>query len=459
MRLSLKRIMPGRIFDRDGILPIKRVLPKTLFARSLLILIIPVLLIQVIATFTFFDRHWNKMTSRLGFAIAGEIAFIAAEIESDPSVDNIKKISNYAANSLDLLIGFKKDAALDSEQENVSGMLWGSMIAEKLSVEIRNKVAREFLLDVDLQEKWIEVTVQLNNGVLSVSLPQRRLFSSSGYIFLLWMIASSIILLAIAILFMRNQIRPIRRLAIAAERFGKGRDVHAYKLEGALEVRQAGQAFMDMRKRIQRQISQRTEMLAGVSHDLRTPLTRMKLQLAMLGDSPDVEALKTDVSEMERMIEGYLEFVRGEGGEQVSLTSLGLLLQKVAASSKRQGRDIEFFCPEGINIMMRPMAFERCITNLVNNACRYAGHVWIGVQRNEDKVDITVDDNGPGIPEDQYESVFKPFYRVDTSRNVATGGVGLGLPIAMDIVHSHGGKIWLERSPQGGLRVNIRLPV
>ncbi|GJL85364.1 MAG: ATPase [Micavibrio sp.] len=457
MRIQILR----QIFDRDGIIPIKRLLPKTLFARSLLILVMPVLLIQLITTFVFFDRHWNRMTSRLAFAVSGEIATIALQIENDPSPENVRNISSYTASSLDLLIGFDKGAILEIDPVDNKGAVWGSMVAETLDNEIRNHMDRPFLLDADFEEKWMEVTIQLENGVLSVSLPQRRLFSSSSYIFLIWMIVVSIILLAIAVLFMRNQIRPIRRLAIAAERFGKGRDVHAYKLEGASEVRQAGQAFLDMRKRIQRQITQRTEMLAGVSHDLRTPLTRMKLQLAMLGDSPDVDAMKNDLSEMERMIEGYLEFVRGEGGEQVSMVNLADLLQKVAVSSKRQGRDLTLAGSEDINMMLRPMAFERCLTNLVNNAGKYADHVWIAARNIEDggKIEITVDDNGPGIPEDKYEDVFKPFYRVDSSRNVATGGVGLGLPIAMDIVHSHGGKIWLEKSGQGGLRVTIHLPV
>lgn len=455
------RLFPRKLFARDGIIPIKRLLPKTLFARSLLILVTPVLLIQIITTLVFFDRHWTRITSRLAFGVSGEIAMIAAQIEADESPENVKMISSQAATSLDMLISFSKDAKLEETGDDKSNTVWRSMMAETLNRELKQHLTQPFLLDTDNQEKWMEVTVQLEGGVLSVSLPQRRMFSSSSYIFLLWMIAASIVLLAIAILFMRNQIRPIRRLAVAADRFGKGREVHAYKLEGAIEVRQAGQAFLDMRKRIQRQISQRTEMLAGVSHDLRTPLTRMKLQLAMLGDGPDIEAMKGDVAEMEKMIGGYLEFVRGEGGEQVSMVSLDDLLQRVVVSAKRQGRDISLTEGTQINMMLRSMAFERCLTNLVNNACKYADHVWIAARRVEggEKIEITVDDNGPGIPEDKYEDVFKPFYRVDSSRNAATGGVGLGMPIAMDIVHSHGGKIWLEKSREGGLRVVILLPV
>jgi len=453
------RILPKNFFASDGIFPLKRIVPKTLFARSLLIIVTPIFLIQVIATFVFFDRHWNKMTSRLAYGVAGEIAMMATSIEQDPSSDNVIELSGYAGSNLDLLISFHNGETLKEEDRSFVKPVWEYMVSETLSREIKSKVARPFLLDVDLKEKWVQVSIQLDNGVLDVSLPQRRLYSSSGYIFLLWMIGTSIVLLIIAILFMRNQIRPIRRLSIAAERFGKGRDVHNFKLEGAAEVRQAGQAFLDMRKRIQRQISQRTAMLAGVSHDLRTPLTRLKLQLEMMGDSPDIDAMKNDIAEMERMIGGYLEFVRGEGEEPISLTDINDLMDKIVISTRRQGRDLTMQKGEAVTLMLRPMAFERCLMNLVNNAGKYADHIWVSAQRIEGRIEITVDDNGPGIPEDEYEEVFRPFYRVDGSRNPETGGVGLGLPIAMDIVHSHGGKIWLERSAYGGLRAVIQLPV
>jgi two-component system osmolarity sensor histidine kinase EnvZ len=447
-------------FLKGRSLGVKRMLPKTLFARSLLILITPIVLIQVIATFTFFDRHWTKMTSRLAVGVAGEIAMLADSLETDPSVENVQRMTQYAAQYLDLLIGFNKGAELGEEEAGTMMVpVWESMVAERLAAEMHSAVRRPFLLDVDLQEKWVQVSVQLSNGVLDISLPQRRLFSSSGYIFLLWMISASVLLLLIATLFMRNQIRPIRRLAVAAERFGKGRDVHNFKLEGAAEVRQAGQAFLDMRERIKRQISQRTAMLAGVSHDLRTPLTRIKLQLEMMGDSPDIEAMKGDIKEMGRMIEGYLDFVRGEGEEQAVPTKLGDLLEKILTSARRQGRDLGLTINEDMYVILRPLAFERCLTNLVTNAFKYADHVWLAADRINDKVEITVDDDGPGIPPDQYEEVFKPFYRVDSSRNASTGGVGLGLPIAMDIVHAHGGRIWLERSAHGGLRVVIHLPL
>ena len=307
--------------------------------------------------------------------------------------------------------------------------------------------------------------VALQDGVLSVSPPQRRLFSSTGYIFLLWVMFSSIILLAISVLFMRNQIRPIRRLAIAAERIGKGRDLPpSFKPEGAREVRQASRAFIDMHDRIKRQIMQRTAMLAGVSHDLRTPLTRLKLQVAMLGNTPDSEAMKQDIGDMERMLNAYLDFVRGEGGEASLRIDLKEMLNRVVQATRRTGCTVELEADEGdLLISLRAMAFERCLNNIVGNARKYARSIWIKAERRaqdmQDVIVITVDDNGPGIPEEQLQEVFKPFVRLEKSRNAATGGVGLGLSIAQDIVHSHGGEIVLSKSPHGGLRVTLSMPV
>ena len=274
------------------------------------------------------------------------------------------------------------------------------------------------------------------------------------------MFAASTVLLIIAVLFMRNQIRPIRRLAIAAEHFGKGRNVRNFKTEGAKEVRQAGQAFLEMKERIQRQISQRTEMLAGVSHDLRTPLTRLKLQVAMMGDSPDIYEMKKDINDMEEMIDGYLNFVRGEGQEKSALTSLDNLLKDIAFAAKRQGCDVQLELNDlSFSQMLRPVAFKRCLTNITSNAMKYATSIWITMEKTSDKqVEIIIEDNGPGIEDDKLGDVFRPFYRVDSSRNQETVGVGLGLPIAMDIVHAHGGEIWLQKSPRGGLAVHISLP-
>lgn len=438
---------------------LKKLLPRTLLGRSLMILITPILLIQMIATFIFFDRHWSKMTVRLAYSVAGETAMIASALESDPTPKNVQDIIGYASQHLDLLVGFQPGATIEKKSSNFQPDAWKSHMADTLRGQLEINLQRPFYLTIDDDEKWIVIDVQLSEGVLSVILPQRRLFSSSGYIFLLWMIGSSIILLAIAILFMRNQIRPIRKLAAAAERFGKGRDVAYFKPEGAKEVRQAGEAFLDMHKRIKRQIEQRTTMLAGVSHDLRTPLTRLKLQLAMLPASNEIGAMKGDIQEMEKMIGGYLDFVRGEGDEEAQPVSLSVLIEKIADAARRQGLSIETGVPDEVKLMLRPQAFERCLMNIVTNAGQYGKHIWLSTALDGKYLNIVIEDDGPGVPQEQYEDVFRPFYRVDSSRNAATGGVGLGLPIAMEIVHGHGGKIWLEESSYGGLKVIIRLPV
>lgn len=441
---------------------LKRILPRTIFGRSLLILILPMLLLQAITTYIFFDRHWEKMTSRLAFAVAGEVAIMAEVLEGPDGASQIAGLSRYAVQHLDLLISYAPGTSLEDQPASKSKLDWRRlMMADALNQELMSKVRRPFLLDIDSEEKWVDVRVQLDDGVLLVSLPQRRLFSSSSYIVILWMIGSSIILLSIAIIFMRNQVRPIRRLAVAAERFGRGLDVPAsFKPEGAREIRQAAQAFLDMHERVRRQITQRAAMLAGVSHDLRTPLTRMRLQVAMLPEGPDAEALKQDIADMERMINAYLDFAKGEGTEQPVRTDLRQTLEHIVSGMKRQGADIQLDMPRDLSLFLRPVAFERGLTNILTNARKYAPHIWMTAHMMDDEehIEILVDDDGPGIPEDQLEEVFKPFMRVDSSRNTATGGVGLGLPIAREVFHAHGGKIWLEKSPRGGVRAVIQLP-
>ncbi|NCC21203.1 MAG: HAMP domain-containing protein [Alphaproteobacteria bacterium] len=439
---------------RKGIM--KRFLPRTLFGRSLIIVVAPIILLQMVTTYIFFDRHWNRMTGRLAFAVAGETAILADQFESDPPPETVQRIAGYASRNLELLIGFDRGGTLQTVDREHSG--WDSIVASMLAGALENQVRRPFEIAVDIEDKWVSIGVQLTNGVLHVTLPQGRLFSSSGYIFLLWMFGTSIVLIVIAILFMRNQVRPIRRLAVAAERFGKGRDVPAFKPEGAHEVRQAARAFLEMHERVRRQIEQRTAMLAGVSHDLRTPLTRLKLQLAMLGDSPDVQACKADIEVMERMIQGYLDFARGEAGEVATRTDIARMLERLVAAAKREGADIVLSVQGDPGASIRPLAFERCLMNVVANARRFGTTVWINAAATEEAIEIAVDDNGPGVPEERYEDVFKPFFRLDSSRNVETGGVGLGLPIAMDVIHSHGGRIWLEKSKHGGLRVVMTVP-
>lgn len=438
-------------------LSIKKYLPRSLFARSLLILAVPIILIQVISTYVFFDRHWTKMAGRLAVAVAGEVAFLADRVEQNPTELYVEELRKNSMAHMQLSIKYVDEGKIKTDEVRYIGR--GDVIKKTLSHELDRKLKQPYRIFVDVEEKWIQVQVQLESGVLIVTSPERRLFSSSGYVFLLWMIGASAILLVVAILFMRNQIRPIKRLAVAADRFGKGREVPFFKLEGAREVRQAARAFLGMRERIDRQIQQRTAMLAGVSHDLRTPLTRIKLQAEML-EGDDAKALKSDIEDMERMIDAYLQFARGEGDEEMERVDVSDIIQRIVANFGRDGFHISVESKgNNFSLFLRPIAFERCLTNIIANAQKYAAHAWIILKSRDDMITIFVDDDGPGIDEAYYEDVFKPFFREDKSRNTKTGSVGLGLPIAQDIILAHGGEIYLEKSPQGGLRVKIDLPV
>jgi two-component system osmolarity sensor histidine kinase EnvZ len=317
----------------------------------------------------------------------------------------------------------------------------------------------DFTIRSDTDNDTDVVRMQLPEGVLTVEVPSKRLSSFTTNLFYLSMIGSTVILSAVAIIFMRNQLRPIRRLAIAADRFGKGRDMPGFRPHGAEEIRQAAEAFIEMRDRIRRQIQQRTEMLAGVSHDLRTPLTRMKLQLAMLGDGPDIDELRNDVDEMRQMIDAYLAFARGEGTEEATPTDLAAFLEEVVVSARREGADIAFDAPESQVLPLRREAMRRCLANLLSNARRHAQHIRLSVIQDDAAVALVVDDDGPGIPPHQREEAMKPFVRLDESRNQETGGTGLGLAIARDVARRHGGDLVLSTSPMGGLRCTVRLPL
>lgn len=436
---------------------IKKILPRTLFARSLLIIVIPVLLLQGLTTLVFVDNHWRKITSRLAFAVAGEVAVIADDLEGRTSQGKIDTISNTAAQKLDLLITFEAGEVL---QPSVTTRgTWEPFTVEALSKALAAQVRRPYSLSFSPEDDWVNIGVQLDGGVLRVLVLERRLYSTSAYIFLLWVMAASVILFAVSLLFMRNQIRPIRRLAIIAERMGKGQDVHSFKPEGAWEVRQAATAFIQMHERITRAVEQRTAMLAGISHDLRTPLTRLKLGLSLLGNGEDIDALKQDITDMERMVESYINFVRGEGQELTQQVLLHEVLGKIVDSMRRHGTKIIMECSTDIKVNVRPLAFERCIQNVVSNAEKYGKNIWVAADVQNSFVNIFVDDDGIGLSPDLYQDVFKPFFRADTSRNTATGSVGLGLPIVQDIVHAHGGDVSLSESHRGGLRVTISIPI
>lgn len=449
---------------------VKRYLPGALFGRALLIIVTPVVALQLVATLIFYERHWDTVTRRLALGLAGDTALIIEMMHSAAAPEEFAPIFDSAARYMSLRLTYLPGEILPSQQPKVS--VTNRIVDRMLNRAFAAHLYRPFRIDTTSFRDDIEILIQLPDGLLRVLTTRKRVTSSTTYIFIMWMVGTSLILLAVAILFLRNQIRPIRRLAEAAEEFGKGRDVRDFHPSGATEVRQAATAFISMRDRIRRQIAQRTEMLAGVSHDLRTPLTRMKLQLAMLNEGDDVERLKADVADMERMVEGYLAFVRGQDAEAVADTDIADLLRSVAVDAGRQGVVVKVSLPEkatgggedvkpvnGCVIPLRPNAIRRCMTNLVDNAARYGRRVEISVDLREDQVEISVDDDGPGIPQDRREEVFRPFQRLEESRNPETGGMGLGLAIARDVAHNHGGDIELSTSPMGGLRASVRLPV
>lgn len=432
---------------------IKRAMPRGLLGRSLLIIVIPLVLVQVVATVVFYERHWGTVTRRLAQDLAGDIVTIVEFQRAYPGAANRVWLYDLVDDSMGLSITFTEGEVLPNTPESTVGETTGDDLEEVL----RSQLRRPFTI-LNSQERWVEIRVQMQDGVLHIFAPLKRLASSTTYIFLLWMLGTALLVSSVAIIFMRNQVKSVRRLASAADALGKGHDVPYLKPEGAAEVRLAAIAFARMRDRIKSLLGHRTEMLAGVSHDLRTPLTRMKLQLAMMGEAEGVADLKADLEEMGRMIEGYLAFARGEGGEAPVKVELARLLEEVVGGFKRQNQNVDLHIEGDMTLMLRPDAIRRCLNNLIGNATRHAKQVWVRAGLRDHALEILVDDDGPGIPSEMREEVFRPFYRIETSRNKRTGGVGLGLTIARDIVRSHGGDIRLEDNPSGGLRARISLP-
>jgi len=434
---------------------IKRILPRTLLGRSLLIIVSPLILLQIFSAWVFFERHWDTVSIRLARGLAGDIAATMVLLRENSGPNGRKAAFTFAQTHFRIRGSFKEKAIL----KNLKPPDNPGRLERVLRKALSDRTKRPFTINAESLDRDVIINIQLPDGVLYMLAPRKRLFTSTTYLFVALMAGSSLILFAVAMIFMRNQISPIRRLAMAADALGKGRDVEVFRLQGATEVRQAATAFNRMRDRLQRQVGQRTEMLAGVSHDLRTPLTRMKLQLAMLEDTPSAQGLKADVAEMERMVEGYLAFARGEGSEPVSQTNLRDLVEDVVAAARRSGNMVDFTAEGALTLSVRREDLRRCFTNLVSNATQYGTHAVVSAIRKPEIIEVTVDDDGPGIPGQMHEIVFRPFSRLDQSRNVETGGVGLGLTIARDVVHAHGGEIALGDSPLGGLRAQVRLPV
>ncbi len=433
---------------------LKRFLPRSLFGRAVFIVVTPVVLLQIVAAVVFYDRHLDAVTRRLARSVAGDIGFVAAALTREKGSlarFQILQSANYRMNLSFTLNPGQPLKAGPLPQPN-------SPLERLLIRTIDHGLELAFTIENRPKLKNYLIQVAFEGGVLRVLVPHNRITSATLDVLVMWIVGSSLLLLAIAIVFLRNQVRPILRLADAADRFGRGQGVADFKPSGAVEVRRAGEAFLRMRERIERHLRQRTEMLAGVSHDLRTPLTRLKLELAMLKDTPAAEAMQADVDEMDSMIEGYLAFARGAAGERAVDTDVNALLDEAVKDARREGATVDFAANGDLRGQLRPLSLKRCVANLLGNAQRYAEDCALAARRAGDMIEITVDDNGPGIPEAKREAAFRPFYRLEDSRNQGTGGVGLGLAITRDTVRNQGGDVVLDEAPQGGLRVVIRLP-
>src|SRR3954452_20911078 len=434
---------------------IKSLMPTGLYGRALVIIIAPMVVLQSVVAFVFMERHWNTVTRRLSAAVTQDIAALIDIYASYPQDPNRATIRRIAADRLRLWL----DSLPESEMPPVGPKPFFSLLDQALSQEISQRIRRPFWIDTVGRSNLVEIRVRLDDTVMRVFAPRSAAYASNSEIFLLWMVGTSLVLLFVAILFLRNQIKPILRLAGAAGSFGKGRDVPGFKPRGAREVRRAAQAFIEMKRRVERTIEQRTTMLAGVSHDLRTILTRFKLELALLGSGPELEAMKKDVDEMGRMLEAYLAFARGDLGEQSAPTDMGAFLEELKTDAERNGHKSSVNFHGHPIVTVRPAAFKRCLGNLVSNAARHAPSISITGHRDHRWLIVTVDDDGPGIAPHPREEVFKPILRLDDARNQDEGGTGLGLAIARDIARSHGGDIILSDSPLGGLRATVRVPV
>jgi two-component system, OmpR family, osmolarity sensor histidine kinase EnvZ len=446
-RRSLYRRITGAIGNQ---------MPKGLYARALIIIIAPMVLLQSVLTFVFLERHWQTVTRRLSTVTVQNIAMLIDIYREFPQDADAATLTRLAEEDLGLRVRFVPGEELPIANSKP----FFDLLDTTLSDELTRQIGRPFWIDTVGRSNIVDIRIKLDDGVMHVLARRSQTYASNSQIFLLWMVGTSLVLLTVAILFLRNQIKPILRLSEAAESFGKGRPPpEDFRPRGAREVRQAANAFIEMRDRIERHVEQRTVMLAGVSHDLRTVLTRFRLQLALFEDSPELEALRSDVDEMQAMLEDYMAFAKGGSSEEIVRADIGDILGEV----KSQAHGAKNIMVEtGIAPLIVPLrrhAFKRAVANLVNNAARFAEHVKVTAERQDGSLSVTVEDDGPGIPEAQREHVFRPFYRLDHARNQDSGSTGLGLAIARDIARIHGGDITLDRSPLGGLKAVLKVPV
>jgi two-component system osmolarity sensor histidine kinase EnvZ len=441
------KFRPGG-FSFDTVL--RKFLPRSLLGRSLLTVLIPLVLLQAVALEIFYGSHLNELSRRLAGGVAGEVGFVIDQIDRDPKsrVMVIQEADRHFSFSISYLFG---ETLKHLPPPDAPGP-----VDDDLAASLANDLHRKFNVAWNTAPDHIRINVQMPDGVISIDVPRKRLYIGEFYIFLAWLIGTALIVFGVAAMFLRNQVRGIARLARAAEAFGMGRDYGPIKPEGAIEVRRAATAFNRMQERLRRFLEQRTTMLAGVSHDLRTPLTRLRLALAMMEETPagDLAGMTGDIEEMEKLISMYLAFARGEGSEQATPTDISPLLEDITAAARRAGARITCEAPDSLFVTLRPEAMRRAINNLIDNARRHAKNIVLtAAGLGERSIAITIDDDGPGIPPEQRDSLFRPF---ETN---APGGIGLGLAIARDIIGAHGGSIRLTDSPMGGLRAVVELPV
>lgn len=426
--------------------------PKTLFGRAMLTIILPIVIMQMAVLYIFFDRHWQSVSTSLSEGVVGDIAMVLDMYQQNP--EQLERIKKLSLEKMNLSVALQIEERLPTSAHSS----FNSPLDRTLRRALSSKITDPFWFDTNRFPAYIDIRIQTNDDIVRFIAPRDKVYATTGNIFAIWLVGTTLLLTGVAIVFTRAQLRPIQQLARFADRLGKGQETPNFKPTGALEVRQASEAFIQMQKRISKFISQRTEMLAGVSHDLRTPLTRLKLQFAMMEKTPELDAARKDLQNMQDMLEGYLDFAKGESEAEPEYIDLAQMVQELVAQICPEKRLTQLTLERPLMVMVRPQSIERCISNLLENAMRYANNVWISGQIQGEQIVIQIEDDGSGIAVEFREEAFRPFSRLDAARNLNTEGVGLGLSIARDAAHSHGGDIRLQDSDHGGLLVELSLP-
>ncbi|KAF0183727.1 MAG: two-component sensor histidine kinase [Hyphomonadaceae bacterium] len=433
---------------------LRDILPKGLYWRTLLIIAAPAAILQLIITIVFLNDHWEATSKRMSQAVASDVALVIQLYERDPTPARFESIRALAWQPLRLDITLEPPGPLEIDRCNAAGPAIDRYLTTALELELKRAV----WYDSTCPGTQVKMRIPISEGVLSVKAFRDRVQARSGPLFVLWIFGATAFLVIVSIVFIRNQVRPIEKLAAAMEQFGRGEDPGVFGLRGAREVRGATLAFFDMRRRIRKHVDQRGQLLAGVSHDLRTPLTRLKLQFALMPPSPDLDAAKQDLADMEATLDEYLTFAQGQWSEAPEAADIGAIVADATAATARAGGDVTFEQTGDLTVPVRAGAVKRALVNLIDNAASHGEKVRVSARRVNDMVIVDVDDNGPGIPENLYEDAFRPFSRLDATRTKNTKGVGLGLAIARDVARSHGGDVVLSKSALGGLRATLRLP-